>query len=188
MSKYVKVFNNFRYNLGSLIEELDTLYPLDTYISDQINYKNYQSKTYAYHKNIIDLPQHIKESIEFTINFPVMDYFFLWNWKNSNKILEPHIDPIVKESFGMIRARISFFICLEGEFKLNFHNNITNEVIESVVYEPGNIVVLNNTQAMHSGKLLRGNKRSLSGYLNTHEINKLDNIPFVDIEVLMNDK
>jgi hypothetical protein len=188
MSKYVKILDNLEYDLQHLIKELDEKYPLDTYDPDQVNDLSYQSfpLAYTYHKIITDLPLHIKNALEHAIDYPLMDYFFLWDWRNSTEILEPHTDPILKESFG-IRARISFFLCLEGKFQLNFHNNETREIIESVVYNPGDIIVLNNTQAMHSGKLLKGGKRALAGYLNTKHINNIEGeIPFVSIEELLN--
>tara|TARA_B110000238_G_scaffold194397_1_gene232199 strand:- start:4129 stop:4704 length:576 start_codon:yes stop_codon:yes gene_type:complete len=188
MSKYVKVIKNLKYDLDTLILELDNLYPAEIYSPDQVNDLSYQSfpLAYTYHKNITNLPQHIKQAIEESINYPLMDYFFLWDWRDSTDVLEPHMDPIVKEGFNGIRARISMFVCLDGVFQLNFHDSDTKEIVESVTYSPGDIVVLNNTQAIHSGKLLSGSKRALAGYLETSEINNItDQLPFVSIEELL---
>ena len=114
-----------------------------------------------------------------------MDYFFLWDWRRATTILEPHVDPIKKQSFNNVVARISAFINLESTFNLNFHNK-EGEIVEELVYETGDIVVINNTQVTHSGKLLsKGNKRAIAGYPDIPQ-NKIDGeeVPFISIDEL----
>ena len=174
-------------DIPKLVDELDTLYPLANYDSDSASVSDYESFPLSptYHKNVYDLPKHIKDLFEKNVNYPFMDYFFLWDWRNATTVLEPHVDPIRKQSFDNVIARVSAFINLESEFNLKFHND-DGDIIDEVVYNTGDIVVINNTQVTHSGNLIsKGNKRAIAGYLDIpqNKINE-EKVPFISIEEL----
>ena len=186
MSAYCKIIKT-DIDIPTLVDKLDSLYPPSSYDSDSASVSDYESFPLSptYHKNVYDLPKDIKELFEKNVNCPFMDYFFLWDWRRATTILEPHVDPIKKQSFNNVVARISAFINLESTFNLNFHNK-EGEIVEELVYETGDIVVINNTQVAHSGKLLsKGNKRAIAGYPDIPQ-NKIDGeeVPFISIDEL----
>ena len=184
MPTYYKIIKT-DIDIPNLVNRLDTLYPLDTYDLDQSQVSDYTSFPLSptYHKNILDLPTDIKNIFEKYVNCTFMDYFFLWDWRNSTTVLEPHTDPVKKQSFDNVTARICAFINLEGDFNLRFHDT-AGKVFDEVVYNTGDIIVLNNTQISHSGNLLsKGNKRAITGYPNIpqNQIEQKD-IPVISID------
>ena len=186
MSKYCKIIKT-DIDVPNLIEKLDNLYPLNEYDSDSASVSDYESFPLSptYHKNVYDLPHDIKEIFEKNVNCSFLDYFFLWDWRNATTILEPHVDPIRKQSFDNVIARISAFINLESDFNLMFHDE-QGKVIDEVVYNTGDIVLINNTQIAHSGKLLsKGNKRAIAGYpdIPQNKINE-EEVPFISVDEL----
>ena len=57
---------------------------------------------------------------------------------------------------------------------------------DEVVYNTGDIVLINNTQIAHSGKLLsKGNKRAIAGYpdIPQNKINE-EEVPFISVDEL----
>jgi len=146
------------YDVEKLVEETDTLFPRSEYLySDECFTKG----TYFY--NIDDMPQHIIDAVERSIGYKLNDYFYMWEWRESTKLF-PHKD-LKNHHYGQTDLVVG--VCLEGTFKLNALTNRDGEIFDSIVYRPGDIIVLNNTEYFHSGELLpnTGMKRSLNCYV-----------------------
>ena len=153
-----------KYDINKLNEELNELWPLDRY---QKLPDRFVIPDGSYHHPITKktMPTHIKEAIELSIGNTILNHAILWDW--NSKDLRKHKDTY--ETFSEIPKEIAV-ISLENTFTLNIWDDSNSKilrVIESVTYGPGEIVVFNNIDNIHSGKVLNKNisRRTLSCYV-----------------------
>ena len=150
------------YDHQKLSDELDNLFPRDIY-----NYHDeHPVPEGTYYYNVKGtMPNHIVEAIERSIGYKVKDYFFLWDWRNQCTTLLKHKDRR-NNQFGEVPSMVAI-VSLEGTFRLDVWTEENGEIFDSMVYNPGDVIVLNNTEWYHSGELLdkTQRKRSLNCYI-----------------------
>ena len=153
------------YDINKLVEEIDTLFPR----SDYSYFDNWTIPNGNYFYNVEEMPQHIVDAIERSIGYKLNSYFFLWDWRGQPKLM-PHKD---RKDHHEGQTELVVIVSLEGTFKLNILKDEGGEVVDSIVYSPGDITVLNNTEYYHSGELLDPSetKRSLNCYIDMEKYN-----------------
>ncbi|GEM_PF-2687609 len=100
--------------------------------------------------------------LEKKVGHPIFkSLFYLWNY-GSVKELPIHIDrPEI--NYG---NAISGILPLEGTFDLKVYENIDDKKpVDSCIYGPGDIVLLNNLDYYHKGEVLSGQKVGLHFFL-----------------------
>lgn len=152
-----------KYDINKLNEELNELWPLDRY-----QLTTYATPDGSYYQPITKgtMPTHIKEAIELSIGKTILNHAMLWDLRTS-KDLTKHKDTY--GTFSEIPKEIAV-ISLENTFTLNIWDDSKSKilrVIESVTYGPGEIVVFNNIDNIHSGKVLNKNisRRTLNCFV-----------------------
>ena len=168
-----------KYDINKLNEELNELWPLDRYqkrFNDRLTYNAFFQRV-----NEGTMPEHIKEAIELSIGRPVKDYFFLWDWRclttdllkhrDNTNFEKNHLNEIWKnkEKLKSIPHEIAV-VSLENTFTLNIWDDSNPKILkikQSVTYEPGEIIIFNNNNDLHSGEVLHKDisRRTLNCYV-----------------------
>lgn len=163
MEKMWKKFK-LNYDLDRLSDELDHLFPRENFLIH--NHNPVRQGTTFHNVNTGLMPQHIRAAIEDSIGYEIEDYYFLWDWGTTCLDLAPHIDKRDTATLGRV-PNATVIVSLEGNFKLNICKDIDGEVVDSVEYEAGDIIVLKNTECYHSGTVIDTTipKRTLNGYV-----------------------
>jgi hypothetical protein len=110
--------------------------------------------------NIADIDnQYVNELIDYiekTEGLPLRfdsSYLSVWEFGEEDK-LPPHTDPDISQSASVV-------VSLIGRFEVRLNDENTDEILERVVYQPGEAIILNNTVYRHSGECFDGYRLSL---------------------------
>ena len=159
-----------KYNINKLNEELNELWPLDNY-----QLTTYATPTGSYYQNIAKgtMPTHIKEAIELSIGKTITGSSFLWDYRTSKDLIK-HKDQygkLVSEGNVSETPKEIAVVSLENTFTLDIWDDSNDTITESVTYEPGDIVVFNNVDNTHSGKVLHKDisRRTLNCFVENGE-------------------
>ncbi len=158
-----------KYDINKLNEELNELWPLDKY-----QLTTYATPTGSYYQNIAKgtMPTHIKEAIELSIGKTITGSSFLWDYRTSKDLVK-HKDQygkLVSEGNVSETPKEIAVVSLENTFTLNIWDDSDPKILkvkQSVTYEPGEIVVFNNIDDLHSGEVLNRDipRRTLNCYV-----------------------
>ena len=158
-----------KYDINKLNEELNELWPLDNY-----QLTTYATPTGSYYQNIAKgtMPTHIKEAIELSIGKTITGSSFLWDYRTSKDLIK-HKDrygKLVSEGNVSETPKEIAVVSLENTFTLNIWDDSNPKILkikQSVTYEPGEIIIFNNNNDLHSGKVLHKDipRRTLNCYV-----------------------
>ena len=150
------------YDVKLLERELEELFPRINFDFMERN----PTPDGSYYYNVKgNMPSHIVHAIERSIGQQIEDYFFIWEWVGDE--LTKHIDKRTNQ-FGEVPPTTAV-VALEADFKLDIWEHDQHTLKDTYTYNPGDIIVLNNTGWYHSGHVVNKKpgvrKRSLNCYI-----------------------
>jgi hypothetical protein len=112
----------------------------------------------------IDIPNCLHNEIQSISTLPLYNEWYIWDFIDAKELII-HKD---SNSTGGYRS-IAFIIAIEGNFENQIYKDDQKTLIDSVVYGPGEGIILNNTMYRHSGKVLSKTRKTISCWIDFKE-------------------
>lgn len=112
----------------------------------------------------IDIPDNLHYQIQQIAELPLYNEWYIWDFMLAKDLLI-HKDT---NSSGDYRS-MAFIIAIEGDFENQIYEDDKETLIDSVVYGPGDCLILNNSRYYHGGKVLSKTRRTISCWVDFKE-------------------
>ena len=105
----------------------------------------------------IDITDEMHSQIEAIAQVPLYNEWYVWDFMDT-KDLVIHKD---SNSPGDFRS-LAFIIPVYGDFENRIYEDDQTTLLDSIVYGPGDCLILNNSQYYHGGKVLSDTRMTIS--------------------------
>lgn len=112
----------------------------------------------------IDISDQMHQEIQNIAQLPLYNEWYIWDFMNAKDLLI-HKDT---NRSGDYRS-MAFIIAIDGKFENQIFEDDQTTLIDSVIYGPGDCLILNNSKYYHGGKVLSKTRKTISCWIDVKE-------------------
>lgn len=112
----------------------------------------------------IDMPDQMHKEIQNIALLPLYNEWYIWDFMDAKDLLI-HKD---SNSSGDFRS-MAFIIAIDGNFENQIFEDDQKTLIDSIIYGPGECLILNNSRYYHGGKVLSNTRKTISCWVDFKE-------------------